>query len=291
MAGDVDPVGDRAGDLAAVVAALHLATAAPADAGVRVEVAARARVGGQHHERAGGEHHRLLAAGDADVAALERLAQRVDDVGAEQRELVEEQHPAVRPADLAGPDPAGAAADEAGGAGVVVRRGVGRADEQPVAGLEGAGERVHRGQLERLVALEVGQQPGDPLGDAGLARALGAGQQQRVRRRRRRPRRRSGCPRAPRGRPGRRRRAARPRARRAAALRTSRPPAAPRAPARRAARRPPGTATAARAPRRPGPSRPPAPAARAPRAGARRAAPRPSSSAARRAPSAARRPG
>ena len=71
-----------------------------------MEVAARAGVAGEHDERPGRQHDRLLAAGDADVAALERLAQRVDDVGAEQRELIEEEHAAVGPADLAGPHPA-----------------------------------------------------------------------------------------------------------------------------------------------------------------------------------------
>ena len=124
--------------------------------------------------------------------------------------------------------------------------------EQPVARLEGAGERVHRRQLEGLLGVEVGQQAGDPLGDAGLARALGPRQQQVVA---------AGggdldgvagvlhagqvgevdVVEAVGAAPGQQ-----------PACRTSRRPAAPRGPARRAARPRPGPASAARAPRRPG---------------------------------------
>jgi hypothetical protein len=48
----------------------------------------------------------------------------------------------VRPTDLAGADPAGAAAEDAGLARVVVGRGERRPPEQPVAFLERAGQGV-----------------------------------------------------------------------------------------------------------------------------------------------------
>ena len=99
----------------------------------------------------------------------------------------------------------------------------GRRRREAPAG-QGAGERVHRGQLERLVVGEVGQQAGDAFGEGGLARALRARSASGGGRRPPRPRRRSAR------RPSRRRRpcrgppAAPPRARRAAASPTSAPP-------------------------------------------------------------------
>ena len=131
VADDVDPVGDRPGDLAAVVAALHLGARAPvARAASRVEVAARARVARPAPPCPGpGRRADSSPRAIVDLAALQRLAQRLDDVGAEERELVEEQHAAVGAADLAGTDPAAAAAEQAGLAGVVVRRRERRADQ------------------------------------------------------------------------------------------------------------------------------------------------------------------
>jgi hypothetical protein len=78
--------------------------------------------------------------GDRDVAALERLAERVDDVGAEQRELVHEEHTAMSPADLARPHLTAAAAHDAGLARVVVRRRERRPDEHAVGRVEHAGQ-------------------------------------------------------------------------------------------------------------------------------------------------------
>ena len=83
-------------------------------------------------------------------------------------------------ADLAGPDRARAAAHQAGRAGVVVGRRERRPGQHPVARLERPREGVDRGELERLGVGQVGEQAGDPFGDAGLARPLGAGQQQVV---------------------------------------------------------------------------------------------------------------
>ncbi len=180
VAHDVDAVRDRPGDPGAVVAPLHLLTGAGVRRGLRAVVAAGARVAGEHEHAARGQPHRLVAAGDGDLAALQGLAQRLDHVGPEQRELVEEEHSPMGPAELAGTHLAAAAAEQARLARVVVRGGERRPHQHPVAGLERPGERVDRGELERLLAGEVGQDARDPLGDAGLARALRPGQHQVV---------------------------------------------------------------------------------------------------------------
>ena len=54
------------------------------------------------------------AAHHADGALLERLAQRLEVAARELADLVEEEHAAVREADLTGPGQPAAAADEAG---------------------------------------------------------------------------------------------------------------------------------------------------------------------------------
>ncbi|GAA3674061.1 hypothetical protein GCM10022237_37000 [Nocardioides ginsengisoli] len=105
-------------------------------------------------------------------AALERLAQRLDDVLAEERELVEEEHAAVRPRQRPGVDPAEAAADDARLARIVMGRGEGRADHHPPPGVEDSRERVEGGELEGLLRVEVGQDRGQPFGEAGLSAAL-----------------------------------------------------------------------------------------------------------------------
>ena len=139
-----------------------------------------------------------------------------------------------------GPHPAGAAADQAGLAGVVVGREERRPGEQVVAGLERPGQRVDGGQLERLLR---GSGRAGCRGSARRgwscrhpsARTASGGGRPRPRPRRRTARRpcRAGRPcRAPPAAPG--------RARTAAGCRTSARPAAPRAPRRRAARRRPG---------------------------------------------------
>ena len=180
VAGDVDPVDDRPAELATVVAADDLGAVAPAAPGRRVVLAAGAGVGGQHHHPAGGVGRRLVAPGDGHLTALQRLPQRLHHVGSEQRELVEEQHAAVRTTDLARAHQSGAAAQQAGLAGVVVGCGVRRPQQQRVARLERSGQRVERRQLQGLLGREVGKQAGDPLGQRRLARALGAGEQQMV---------------------------------------------------------------------------------------------------------------
>ncbi len=170
-------------------------------------------------------------------------------------------------AELARPDPAGAAAEDAGLARVVVGRGERWSPQQGVALLQRAGERVEGRELERLLGGQVGKDRGDPLGERGLAASLGAGQQQVV------PAGggdldgEAGVVDARRRRPCRPRRAAARRARPAAGCPTSVRPEAPAGPPRRRARRPPGRASARRAPRRRAPAPPRGPGARGRRPG------------------------
>ena len=230
MSGDVDPVGDRAADLALVVAPDGLAALAPVGAGVGPPLTAGAGIAGQDDHPAGRQQRRLALPGDGHVAALHRLAQGVDHVGPEERELVQEQDAAVGPAQLARPDLTAATTDQAGLARVVVGRRVGRFGEHPLRRVEDARQRVDRGELERLLR---GSARG---GSSGSVRrcwscpnpwgptAAGGG------RRRRRPRRRTWCRPSRAGRRSRAPRGARRRARPAACCSTAAPPAAPRAP-------------------------------------------------------------
>ncbi len=147
---------------------------------VRVVGAASARVAGEHEHgprRVGGV---LVAPRDRDLPRLQRLAQGLHDVAGEQRELVEEQHPEMGLAHLARSHPAAAAAEDARARGRVVRRSKRWPDEPRGTSRQRPGQGVHRGELQRLVVGEVGQQPGDPLRERRLARALGTGEHQVV---------------------------------------------------------------------------------------------------------------
>src|SRR3954454_13172961 len=113
MPGDVDPVGDRPAHLVAIGPPSYLRARAAALADVWVVVATGTRIRGEHDHRPSRERRHLVGSGDRHLAALERLSEGVDDVGGEQRELVEEQHAMESTADLAGMDPPAAAAQHA----------------------------------------------------------------------------------------------------------------------------------------------------------------------------------
>ena len=119
--------------------ALAARAAEPARAGVR---------GGDEHE-ARREDHDLLAADDRHVAVLERLAERLEARARELRELVQEEHAAVRQRRLARLRRV-RAADEAGGGDRVVRRAErARGDEAGRAAQ--AGDRLDARDLDRLL--------------------------------------------------------------------------------------------------------------------------------------------
>ena len=128
----------------------------------------------------GRERDRERLARDAHDAILERLAHRLERVGRELAELVEEEHAPVREGDLAGSGAAAAAADERGG-----RRGVVRGAERAGAG-EAAGRVRARRRSGCAVTsrasswVERREDRGEPAGEHRLAGAGRAGEQQVV---------------------------------------------------------------------------------------------------------------
>src|SRR5690606_26214419 len=115
----VDTVEQRPGD-AALVARHGCLRARAGPRGVAV-VTARARVHRRDQEEARGERYRAAGARDRERTGLQRLTHRLECVRGELRELVQEQHAAVRERDLTGTD-LRAATDEAGVRDGVVRR-------------------------------------------------------------------------------------------------------------------------------------------------------------------------
>ena len=87
-----------------------------------------------------------------DHAALQRLAQRLEDVARELRQLVEKQHAVVRERELAGPQRA--AADEGGDRGRVLRTSKRSCDcaARPLAGRRGEARDLERLALDRAAA-------------------------------------------------------------------------------------------------------------------------------------------
>ena len=109
---------------------------------------------------------------------LQRLAQRLEHAPVELRQLVEEQHAAMREADLARPCMRTSADDGAGGRGVVRR-----AKRAPAVftRLEAAAAgRRNGGHVQRLVAFERRQQSRQPLRQHALAGARRPDEQQAV---------------------------------------------------------------------------------------------------------------
>ena len=120
---------------------------------------ARAGVHRPDQHELGREADRPLGPPDRDDPVLQRLAQHFERLVPELRDLVQEQHAAVGQADLAGPRPADAPADQTG-----VRDGVVRRPERPPAqqrppARQLAGDRVQLGHLQRLLGPQGRQEP------------------------------------------------------------------------------------------------------------------------------------
>ena len=111
-------------------------------------------------------------------AGLERLAQRLEDVAAVLRQLVEKQHAAMRERNLARPQPP-ASADHGRRGGAMVRRAKRR--PSPLGhGRQRTDERMHHRAFERRVVVEWRQEPGQALRQHALARAGRADEEQAV---------------------------------------------------------------------------------------------------------------
>jgi hypothetical protein len=116
---------------------------------------------------------------DANAAVLERLAQRVEHVAIELRQLVEEEDPTMGEAHFAGRE-ARAAADHGGVGKGVVRSAKRARPPQPLAGSEQPGDASHDRDLERLRVVERRQEAGHGPGQEGLARSRWTDQQEVV---------------------------------------------------------------------------------------------------------------
>src|SRR5207302_1172475 len=100
-----------------------------------------------------GEAHAASGSRDEDLAVFERLSQSLERWALKLRQLVEQQHAAVREARLAGPQPRPAAHDR-GGRGAVVRRSKRRVADQWMLRVDQAGDGVDARHLQRRVLLE-----------------------------------------------------------------------------------------------------------------------------------------
>ena len=161
LADQVDAIQHRAGEAAPVAGSLE-----PGAGAVALRTRAGTVVAGGHHGGVGREAQRALAARDLDGPLLERLAQRVDRVAGELRELVEKQHAPVGQRDLARARPA-AATDEALRRDRVMRSAEGSfRGEEPVAD---PGRAVDLGDLERFVEARRRQDAGQAPGEHRLA--------------------------------------------------------------------------------------------------------------------------
>ena len=143
---EVDPVQQRPAEPAAVTSVILLGAAAAR--GARVTARARVRRRDEHEARR--VERRLLSPHDDDAAVLERLAQSLQGVAGELRELVEEQHAVMGEARLARRRHR-PAADQAGRRDGVVRRPEGPACDEPGARAE-PGDGVDPGDLDGLAA-------------------------------------------------------------------------------------------------------------------------------------------
>jgi len=110
-----------------------------------------------------------VGAGNADLAALDRLAQRIEDGALEFGQLVEEQDAEMREADLAGAD-AQPAAGHRRHAGRMVGGAEGPLARDPSA-LQGARDRGDHRYLQRFGRSEVGQDAGQAGRQQRFARA------------------------------------------------------------------------------------------------------------------------
>ena len=140
--------------------------------------AALARVHGGDELDAGRIQDAMIGARDDDLAGLEGLAERIEDVGLILGQFVQEQYAQMREACFAGLWTR-AAADEGGHAGGVMRRAK-RAVEAEFAAHEFAGERVDHRDFEHFFRRERRQDGGQAGGEHGFARTRRADHQQVV---------------------------------------------------------------------------------------------------------------
>ena len=163
----VEAIEQRTGQAPAVAG--QLAVAAPAPAG-SVRLAARARIHRGDEQDVGGQDDRGRGARDADPPLLEWLTQRVEHVGRELAELVQEEHPVRGAAHLTRSERRRAATDDGHHRGAVVRVPERWPHEHPRPRAAGAGGRVDLGDGEGLCGVQIGKQARQAAREHRLAR-------------------------------------------------------------------------------------------------------------------------
>ena len=174
---EVDPVQQGAGDLLHILGHLPVRTGAPARG--MPPPAAPAGVHGAHQLESGGQVQRPAGAGHGHGAVLQGLAQGLQHIPVELRQLVQEQYAVVGQGDLSRPQQRPAAGQGRGGGGVV-RTAEGPAGQQRVLRVRQPRHGPDSGDGQRLLPAHIRQDGGQPLGQHGLARAGRADQQQVV---------------------------------------------------------------------------------------------------------------
>ena len=162
---DVDPVEKGAGDPALILA--DLLGRAAAGAAPVAEVTAGTGIHRCNEHEAGGIGGREGGTGDRDPAVFHRLAQRLEGVLPEFRQLVEEEDPVMGEADL--PRPRGmAAADQAGVGDRMVRGAKGPGPQERLLPVQQAGDGEYLRRFDGLREGKVGDDRHEPLCEHGL---------------------------------------------------------------------------------------------------------------------------
>jgi hypothetical protein len=165
----VDAVDQRAGNACLIIGGTARIGPAPAGIADIVGVAAAARIHRRYQHEARRIGGAMIGAYDRHFAGFQRLAQRIEHLGLEFRQLVEEKHAVMGERNLARPRMQ-AATDQGRHAGGMMRR-----PERPPVGqraaLDHAGDRLHHGDFEQLRRRQRRQDRRKPCGQYRLAGA------------------------------------------------------------------------------------------------------------------------
>ena len=178
---EVDPVEEGSGKLSREP--VEERRGAPADLPGVARVAARARVGRRQQQEPAREPVPMSGSRDPDLSRLDRLPERLPDLGAEFGEFVEEKHTAVGEGDLARPGRV-PSAQQTGRGDRRVRRPE-RPAEERAGPRRFPGSSVDARRVQDLRRREVGEDSGKALGEHRLSAPWGPHEEHRVAPRRR----------------------------------------------------------------------------------------------------------
>ena len=171
----IDAVEQRTGEAVLIIGDAARIRAALAHEARIVGAAAAAGIYRRDQHEARRIRDAMIGARDRDFAGLERLAQRIQNLRREFRQLIEKQHAVMRERDFARPR-AQAAADERGHAGGMMRRAERAAAGQRAVGDLARDRRDHR-NFEEFLRQERRQDRGQARRQHGFAGARRAAHQ------------------------------------------------------------------------------------------------------------------